>query len=143
MKSVADRWLSNLSLRASYGAQGNDNVGYYAYQELYDIGSFLGETTLHASRLATPDLSWETNLNFNIGLDFGFLNNRINGTIEYFNRASKDLLFNRDLVPSSGFSSIDANIGKLKNYGWEFTVNATPVLTRDWTWRLSVKYDDL
>lgn len=138
MKSVADRWLSNLSLRASYGAQGNDNVGYYAYQELYGIGSFLGETTLHASRLATPDLSWETNLNFNIGLDFGFLNNRINGTIEYFNRASKDLLFSRDLVSSSGFSSIDANIGKLKNYGWEFTVNATPVLTRDWTWRLSV-----
>lgn len=138
MESAANSWLSNLSLRTSYGAQGNDNVGYYAYQELYSIGSFLGESTLHASRLATPDLSWETNLNFNIGLDFGFLNNRINGTIEYFNRASKDLLFSRDLVPSSGFSSMDANIGKLKNYGWEFTVNGTPVMTRDWKWGLSV-----
>lgn len=138
LKDAADSWLSNLSLRGSYGAQGNDNVGYYAYQELYSIDSFLGETTLHASRLATPDLSWETNLNLNIGLDFGFFNNRINGSIEYFNRASKDLLFSRDLVLSSGFSSIDANIGKLKNYGWEFTVNATPVMIRDWTWRLSV-----
>lgn len=138
LEEAANSWLSNLSLRASYGAQGNDNVGYYAYQELYSIGSFLGEGSLNASRLATPDLSWETNLNFNIGLDFGFLNNRINGTIEYFNRASKDLLFSRDLVPSSGFSSMDANIGKLKNYGWEFTLNGTPVMTRDWTWRVSV-----
>lgn len=138
MEEAANSWLSNLSLRASYGAQGNDNVGYYAYQELYSIGSFLGETMLHTSRLGTPDLTWETNLNFNVGLDFGVMNNRISGTVEYFTRASKDLLFNRDLVPSAGFSSMDANIGKLKNYGWEFTVNGTPVMTRNWTWRLSV-----
>lgn len=138
LEAASNSWLSNLSLRASYGAQGNDNVGYYAYQELYQIGSFLGETTLHTSRLETPELTWETNLNLNVGLDFGFLNNRINGTIEYFNRASKDLLFSRDLIPSSGFSSIDANIGKLKNYGWEFTINGTPILTKDWTWKLSV-----
>ena len=131
-------WLSNLTLRASYGAQGNDNVGYYAYQALYGISTFLGESTLHASRLATPDLSWETNLNTNVGLDFGFWNNRLSGTIEFFNRASKDLLFSRSLVPSSGFSSTDANIGKLRNYGWEFTVNAVPVLTRDWRWSISV-----
>ena len=72
------------------------------------------------SRLETPELSWETNLNLNVGLDFGFWSNRLNGTIEFFQRSSKDLLFARDLVPSSGFSSIDANIGKLKNYGWEF-----------------------
>lgn len=138
MEEAANNWLSNLSLRASYGAQGNDNVGYYAYQELYSIGSFLGETMLHTSRLGTPDLTWETNLNFNVGLDFGVMNNRISGTVEYFTRASKDLLFDRDLVPSTGFGSMDANVGKLKNYGWEFTVNGTPVMTRDWTWRLSV-----
>lgn len=138
LEDAANSWLSNLSLRASYGGQGNDNVGYYAYQALYSVGSFLGETSLHASRLETPDLSWETNFNFNVGLDFGFLNNRINGTVEYFKRSSKDLLFNRDLIPSSGFSSIDANIGKLENYGWEFTLSGTPILTKDWNWRLSV-----
>ncbi len=138
MENLVDKGLSNLTLRASYGAQGNDNVGYYAYQELYSIGSFLGETTLHTSRLATPDLTWETNLNLNIGLDFGFFNGRLNGTIEYFNRASSDLLFDRDLVPSSGFTSTDANIGKLENYGWEFTVNGTPIMTKDWTWKLSL-----
>lgn len=138
LEEAANNWLTNLTLRASYGAQGNDNVGYYAYKALYEIGSLFGESTLHASRLETPNLSWETNLNLNIGLDFGFWNNRLNGTIEFFQRASKDLLFARDLVPSGGFTSIDANIGKLKNYGWEFTINGTPVLTKDWTWKLSV-----
>lgn len=138
LEEAANDWLTNLTLRASYGAQGNDNVGYYAYKALYEIGSSFGESTLHASRLETPELSWETNLNLNVGLDFGFWSNRLNGTIEFFQRASKDLLFARDLVPSGGFSSIDANIGKLKNYGWEFTINGTPVLTKDWTWKLSV-----
>lgn len=138
LEEASNNWLSNLTLRASYGAQGNDNVGYYAYKTLYEIGSSLGESTLHASRLETPELSWETNLNLNVGLDFGFWSNRLNGTIEFFQRSSKDLLFARDLVPSSGFSSIDANIGKLKNYGWEFTISGTPVMTKDWTWKLSV-----
>lgn len=138
LEEAANDWLTNLTLRASYGAQGNDNVGYYAYKALYEIGSSFGESTLHASRLETPELGWETNLNLNVGLDFGFWSNRLNGTIEFFQRASKDLLFARDLVPSGGFSSIDANIGKLKNYGWEFTINGTPVLTKDWTWKLSV-----
>ena len=138
LEEAANDWLTNLTLRASYGAQGNDNVGYYAYKALYEIGSSFGESTLHASRLETPELSWETNLNLNVGLDFGFWSNRLNGTIEFFQRASKDLLFARDLVPSGGFSSIDANIGKLKNYGCEFTINGTPVLTKDWTWKLSV-----
>lgn len=134
----ATKWLNNLTLRASYGAQGNDNVGYYAYQALYSIGKFDGEATLHASRLATPNLTWETNLNTNIGVDFSMFGDRLTGTVEYFERASKDLLFSRSLVPSSGFSSIDDNIGKLKNYGWEFTLSGTPIHTKDWMWKLSV-----
>ena len=138
VEEAAGSWLSDLTLRASYGAQGNDNVGYYAYQALYGIGSFLGETALTTSRLDTPELSWETNLNANIGLDFSLWSNRLFGTVEWFQRTSKDLLFARDLVPSSGFSSIDDNIRKVRNYGWEFTLGGTPILTRDWTWRLSV-----
>lgn len=138
VEEAAGSWLSDLTLRASYGAQGNDNVGYYAYQALYGIGSFLGETALTTSRLDTPELSWETNLNANVGLDFSLWSNRLFGTVEWFQRTSKDLLFSRDLVPSSGFSSIDDNIGKVRNYGWEFTLGGTPILTRDWTWRLSV-----
>ena len=137
MEGTSD-WLSNLSLRASYGAQGNDNVGYYAYQALYSIQNNLGESGLHASRLATPNLSWETNLNLNIGLDFGFWNNRLTGTVEFFERRSKNLLFSKDLVPSSGFSSTQENIGTIKNYGWELQLTGYPIATKYWKWRLSL-----
>ena len=131
-------WLYNLSLRTSYGAQGNDNVGYYAYQALYGIRNNLGESGAIATRLATPNLSWETNYNFNVALDFGFWGNRLNGTIEFFHRRSKDLLFSLDLVPSSGFSSMNANIGALRNVGWEFQIQGLPVKTKDWEWKLGV-----
>lgn len=126
--------LDNLNLRASYGAQGNDKVGYYAYQALYSIHNNLGQSGLIGSRLATPDLSWETNYNFNVGLDFSVFNSRLRGSLEYFVRRSKDLLFNKDLVPSSGFSSTTQNIGALRNYGWELTLQAAPVQTADWSW---------
>lgn len=130
-------WLNNLTLRASYGAQGNDNIGYYAYQALYSIRNNHGESGLHAYRLATPNLSWETNLNTNIGIDFGFWHNRLSGSIEFFERRSKDLLFAKSLVPSSGFSSMDENIGAIKNYGWEFQLAGYPIMTEDWKWKLS------
>lgn len=137
MKSTAG-WLSNLSLRASYGAQGNDNVGYYAYQALYGIANNLGERGLVASRLATPNLSWETNLNFNVGLDFGLWDNRLSGSVEYFVRSSKDLLFNKDLVPSSGFGSTLQNIGALRNYGWEAQLTGYVISNNDWKWKLGL-----
>ncbi|MCO6025786.1 TonB-dependent receptor [Prevotella cerevisiae] len=131
-------WLYNLGLRASYGAQGNDNVGYYAYQELYSIANNLGESGVIASRLATPNLSWETNLNLNIALDFGLWNNRLNGSIEFFVRHSKDLLFSLNLVPSSGYTDMDANIGAMRNVGWEFQLNGQPIKSRDWEWNVSL-----
>lgn len=132
-------WLSTLTLRTSYGAQGNDNIGtYYAYEGLYTIQNNLGENGLVTSRLPTPDLKWETNLNFNLGLDFGILNDRITGTVEYFDRRSRDLLFSRPKAPSTGFGSIDANIGALKNTGIEIQISATPVRTADFRWNISL-----
>lgn len=132
-------WLSNLTIRASYGAQGNDNLGgYYAYKALYSIYNSQGKTGVTPSRLATPELKWETNLNANIGMDASLLNNRLTATIEYFNRRSKDLLFSMPMPFSSGFSSISKNIGAVKNTGWEFTVGGTPIKTADWTWDISV-----
>lgn len=129
--------LNTLSIRVSYGGQGNDKVGYYAYQALYDMYSNLGASGLVASRLATPDLTWETNYNFNIGVDFAVFDNRLRGTVEYFNRHSKDLLFSRDLVPSSGFESTTENIGAMRNFGWEFQISGDIIRSRDWTWTLS------
>lgn len=132
MKKAKDNYLSNLLFKVSYGAQGNDNIGYYAYQSLYAIYNNLGEGGLVSSRLETPELSWETNLNLNIGLDFGFLNNRLSGTITYFSRDSKDLLFDQPMAPSLGFEKIQTNVGKIKNYGWELTLDANVVNKSDW-----------
>lgn len=132
-------WLTNLTFRTSYGAQGNDNIGtYYAYDALYAIRNNLGENGLVTSRLPTPDLKWETNLNLNIGMDFGLFRDRISGSIEYFNRRSKDLLFSKAMPNSTGFSSIDANIGSLKNTGIEIQLNTVPVSTTDFRWTFGI-----
>lgn len=132
-------WLSNLTFRASYGAQGNDNLGgYYAYKALYSIYNNQGKPGVTPSRLATPELKWETNLNMNLGVDIAVLENRLSATVEFFNRRSKDLLFSMPMPFSSGFSSISKNIGAVKNVGWEFTVSGTPIKTADWTWDISI-----
>lgn len=138
MSNYRDTWLSNALFKASYGAQGNDNIGYYAYQSLFSIYNNLGESGLVASRLETPELSWETNMNLNIGLDLSFFNNRLNTSIEYFERRSKDLLFDKALAPSLGFSSIQENVGAVNNYGWEFTVDGSPIQTDDWRLHLGL-----
>jgi TonB-linked SusC/RagA family outer membrane protein len=134
-------WLNNLSLRASYGAQGNDNLGgYYAYQDLYSIYNSLGEAGLVTSRLPTPGLKWETNLNFNTGIDFAVFNNRLSGTFEVYQRKSKDLLFSRPLAPSLGFTAIDDNIGSLRNNGFEGQINVVPVSTADFRWDFGINF---
>lgn len=139
MQQFREAGVNELMFRASYGSQGNDNLPtYYAYQALYDIYNNLGNPGLVAKRLGTPNLGWESNMNLNLGMDFGLFNNRLRGTVEYFDRSSKDLLFDRELAPSLGFSSIQQNIGKIKNYGWEFTVEGYPIMTEDWKWKLGV-----
>lgn len=132
-------WLNALTLKASYGGSGNDNLGsYYDYLALYAFTSNLGNGGVVTSSLATPDLVWESNLNGNISLDFGLFKNRISGTLSYYDRRSKDLLFAKPLAPSTGFSSIDANIGSIKNSGFEIELNAIPVQTKNFEWNLSI-----
>jgi TonB-linked SusC/RagA family outer membrane protein len=134
-------WLNNLTVRTSYGAQGNDNLGgYYAYQDLYSIYNSLGEAGLVTSRLPTPGLKWESNLNFNSGIDFGLFNNRLTGTFEVYQRRSKDLLFSRPLSPSLGFTEIDDNIGSLRNNGFEGQINIVPVITEDFRWTFGLNF---
>ena len=138
MLSTAD-WLSALMLKASYGAQGNDNLGtYYASSGLYSIVSQAGENALVSDRLATPGLKWETNLNFNVGIDFSLFNNRFSGSFDFFQRRSKDLLYSRPLATSLGYTSVDENIGALKNTGFEIDLKGTLIHTRDFAWRLGV-----
>lgn len=137
--AATEDWLSALTLKASYGAQGNDDLGtYYASNGLYAITSNTGESALVSDRLATPNLKWETNLNFNIGLDFSLWNNRLAGSFDFFQRKSKDLLYSRPLATSLGYSTIDENVGALKNTGFEIELKGTVIDTRDFRWTLGM-----
>lgn len=136
--------FNQLTLRASYGGQGNDKLKtYYAYQSLYTFYNNLGEPGTVANKLPTPDLKWETNINLNVGLEFAILNNRIKGNVEYFKRESQDLLFEMPLAPSLGFTGFQANIGKLQNSGFEFSLFTTPVRTKDFEWNVDVNLSTL
>ena len=138
MQNTAD-WLSALTLKASYGAQGNDNLGtYYASSGLYSIVSQAGENALVSDRLATPDLKWETNLNLNVGIDFSLFDNRFSGSFDFFQRRSKDLLYSRPLATSLGYTSMDENIGALKNTGFEIDLKGTLIHTSDFMWHMGV-----
>lgn len=142
-------FFNQLTLRASYGGQGNDKIMkngqsiYYAYQSLYAFYNNLGEPGTVANRLPTPELKWETNLNLNLGLEFAILNNRIKGNVEYFKRQSQDLLFEMPLAPSLGFSGFQANIGTLQNTGFEFSLFTTPLKTDDFEWNVDLNLSTL
>ena len=137
-------WLSDLKLRVSYGTSGN-NAGVGRYQSLglwtssssyqYGYNSGLGHTSL-----SNPALGWEKQKMFNVGLDFGFLHNRINGSIEFFNKTSDDLLYDYPLPASHGLTSVMMNLAKVQNTGAEFVLNAVPVQTKDFTWDLSFNF---
>jgi len=128
-------WVNNLRIKASYGAQGNDNLGtYYAYQGLYALGNNnMGYPGLIASRLPTPELLWEKNNSLNLGLDFTIFE-RLSVNFEYYIRRSNDLLFDVPLPASTGFDSYDANIGAIQNIGFDLDLGMVMVNTNNFTW---------
>ncbi|MGL5273660.1 MAG: SusC/RagA family TonB-linked outer membrane protein, partial [Phocaeicola sp.] len=115
-----------LKWRISYGAQGNQELSeYYPYQSVYQSVQVGTSPGLYINTLSNPDLTWETNLNFNLGLDFSLFKGRLRGSIEYFQRSSKDLLYGYDLPSSSGYSSILSNIGAMRNNGIEIDLKGS------------------
>lgn len=140
-------WLSDLKLRLGWGKTGQQEIGETInYMALYAIASPSvsypnGTKGWHLpvyARGYNPDLTWETTTSYNAGLDFGFFNNRITGSIEYYKRKTTDLLA-YVAVPagSSTTNMLNRNIGSLKNYGVEFNIAAKPIVTNDFTWTLS------
>lgn len=136
MKSTSS-WLNNLKLKFSYGQVGNDNVGFYAYQGLYETTLYESSIGVVQNQLPNPDVKWENNIQINIGVDF-LLFNKLSGTIEYFQRKSKDLLLNVPLAPSVGMNSALKNIGDIKNYGWEFDLNYSAIKSQKFSWDLNL-----
>lgn len=131
--------LSNGKLRVSYGQTGNSNIGnrtlsYYA-PGFNNVFGETGYTGVNASQLGNPALTWETTSEFNIGLELGFINNRISATVEYFNREISDLLVKEKSLPSyNEVTKIASNIGKTKSQGFELTLNTVNIDTKDWNW---------
>lgn len=132
-------WLSELKVRGSYGEQGNENIGlYYAYTDYYYANGAGAYVPPSPSRIANPDLQWETNSVLNFGIDFGFLKNRITGTVEWFNRKSDNLLFDVPLPTSTGFANVYQNIGSMKNSGVELSLGIVAVRSNDFTWKVDL-----
>lgn len=132
-------WADNIKLRASYGATGNDQLStYYAYQGLYATGyNDFGDAGVLISRLENEGLVWESNLQTNIGVDFTIFN-KLSGSIEWFNKDSKDLLFSMPMAPSTGFDSFDANIGTVRNRGYEIQLSWNVMQKRDFNWKMDL-----
>lgn len=134
-----NKFINYLKVRSSYGTTGNDaGIGYYPYQQLYTIGRNNGANAglLQSTSLGNGALSWEANKQFDIGVEFTIWDNRISGTLEYFNRVSDNLIFDVPLPLSTGFLSTTRNVGTMYNRGFEISFNADVIRTRDFTWNI-------
>ena len=129
-------WVDILKVKASFGQQGNDNIGnYYAYIDQYAMtgadGVFSdGQLTYKGNK----DITWEKSNSFNTGVDFSLWKSKLSGTVEYFNRTTSDMLYNKPVAISNGYTSIPMNIGSMANSGWEIELNATPVEFKKFRW---------
>lgn len=133
MKNAA--WLSNLKVRASVGQTGNNAVGRYDYQGIWSGGGvYDGETAYSPSDMPNYSLRWEKSNQVDVGLDMGFLKDRITLTLDYYDKVTNGLLFNVKMPNTSGFGSVDQNIGSVRFYGFEASLNAVIVDTKNFVW---------
>lgn len=141
------RAISNLKLRSSYGATGNNKIASFSYQNLlypanYGFGGGNGSVVLGLSPngeiLANPAITWERTYAYNLGLDLGLLNNRLNLTVEYYNSKTDKLLFNQSAMSFSGSNKFVNNAGKIKNSGVEFEFSSNNIKTKDFEWNTAL-----
>lgn len=134
-------FMSNLKLRIGYGVTGQQEIGDYQYIVKYVLSTNPNTTYLNNYLLKpdgySPNLKWEETTTYNIGIDYGFLNNRINGSIEYYQKHTRDLLNTINVPAGSNYiNEITANVGSMRNEGLEFNINATAIQTKDFAWDL-------
>lgn len=141
--------LSNLKLRASYGVTGQqEGIGNYNYLPVYTYSVTGAEAFINGQYINTyrpeayvSDLKWETTTSWNFGLDFGFLDGRIGGAIDFYTRKTKDLLASVPTAAGTNFSkTILTNVGNVDSKGIEVSLNANPIQTKDWEWNLSYNF---
>lgn len=130
--------LSNLKLRASYGVNGNAAINNYQWQATYGFGNNYNQSPGSIpNNVGNSNLTWELNKPFNVGIDAGLFNNRLNLIVDYYNRTTSQLLLNVPLSRTSGFNTILDNVGSMVNKGWELSINATPVQGA-FTWNVNL-----
>ena len=136
-----------LKLRASYGEVGNDggigtNPGLFADLNLYNLGGYFNadEPGVYMMQTGNRELTWETNAQLDAAIEFGLLNNRITGSVEFFRRETKDMIFPTPTPGSAGEpnNQIFENVGTMRNTGWEFGLNFGIVRSNDFSWNLGV-----
>jgi len=130
------KWLSTLKLRASYGVNGNNNITPYKAYGVYKSSAYNGYVGMRPSSPANDDLSWEKNYTWNAGLDLGFFDGRLNANLDVYKRTTKDMLLDKNVPQTSGFSSNFMNIGSLENRGVELQIDGDIIKTENWTWNL-------
>ncbi|MCP1385060.1 SusC/RagA family TonB-linked outer membrane protein [Runella salmonicolor] len=138
------RWLDYGKIRLSYGENGNREIGRYAalsaltssvYSYTNPGGTTFNVGAVRTANMSNPNLRWERNSSINVGIDFGFLNSKITGSLDYYDRKTVDLLMNRSLPNITGFASVVANLGQVSNNGMELTLNTENLKKTNFVWR--------
>ena len=134
-------WIDELKLKASYGEQGNDNIGDYLYTDRYSIGNSNGSISLKpSSTKGNRKISWEKGGNLNIGTEFSLWKGRLTGSVEYFYRKTTDMLAFFSLPVSYGYSGYYDNVGDMRNSGVELELNGDIIRTKDFTWSANFNF---
>lgn len=138
-------WLNTLKIRASWGKTGNNNIGYNITQTQVALNPYIfGDEGVKGfgltDILGNPDLRWEMTAEYNVGLDFGFLDNRIKGTLDLYRRTTTDLIFQRQIADVNGYSSVMQNIGTTQNSGIELTLNTVNISKKNFAWSTDITF---
>jgi TonB-linked SusC/RagA family outer membrane protein len=138
--------ISNMKVRLGWGVTGNNRIGDFKAYNLMSVSSssgyVLGTGEVYVpgafqSNMAVPDLRWEVTSQYNAGFDFGFFNSRINGTIDYYLKRTKDLLLDAQMAPSTGFLNVQQNVGEVQNSGIELAINTVNFKSKKFSWNSS------
>lgn len=136
-------WLSNLKLRVGIGTTGNDNIDDNMYATDYGAGYYTNgseviPTLVPGSTVGNPEVKWEKTTTLNVGLDFGFFKGRLNGSIDYYNNKSDNLLIQNRIPTSTGYSYQYQNLASIRNTGVEIVLNSTNISTKNFTWNTNL-----
>ncbi len=133
-------WVDLLKIKASYGEQGNDNIGNYRYTDTYSLINSVGMPGAVAATKGNETITWEKGGNFNAGVEFELFNARLNGSFEAFYRKTSDMLMSFPLPASSGFMGYYDNVGDMTNTGIEIELSGTIIRTRDFAWTMDLNF---